>query len=370
MAKRKKAEPEQEVETPAAEVVAEEPVELPPDPVETKLDIPVNKETASSIKDMKKKMDEWSKSKEKTEKTYVNWDGIDSNKIHRRHTGSYLLDESLGGGWPVGICQLFGARSGGKSAIAQLVCGTVARTEPVMFNDNEYGIAEEYARNTFGFDIRHDHVLYSQEDDMLAVYTMIRKGLEAGIKFFVIDSENGLLTEAEEEAEVGEAMMTQHARLNSQELRYLKSKLFEAKASLIIVSQVRDKIGSYGSGETTTGGNAIPFYSNIIGRVSREDWIKQGDIPIGQRIKVVWHKNKTAPPFRSCSLDLYYGQGIDRDLELVAMVIEKGLVEKSGNWLTVGDHKVNGRGQLAEVLKNNPDLKEELAEKVARMFGA
>jgi recombination protein RecA len=273
--------------------------------------------------------------------------------VPKRHTGSLYLDYAFGGGLVEGkIYNLYGPPSSGKSALASMISSEHQKKGlPVMYIDAECGFDAIYTRNTFGFDIEdEDTVLFSQEDDAGKVYTTAEICAKNGFKLIVIDSTDAILTSAEVEADYDQAMMTQKARLNSLALAKLKGILADNKCSLILVSQERDKIGSYGGGTTVSGGQAIKFYSSVRARVTKDEIIKQDpkvatSEAIGQKLKVNIQKNKLGIPFRQVDLTLHYNKGFMKQDEIIELALKYGLITKSGGWYSCGELFSNMQGK-------------------------
>jgi recombination protein RecA len=312
-------------------------------------------------------------------KKYPSLSAAESLKVERVTTGSLILDHIFGGGLPKGrIVQLFGPASGGKSAIA-LQCAGLFQKEGknVLYIDAEGSMDKQYALETFGFDCDDEEtakVIHEQGGSM--AYSLIETFINEGVDLVILDSTDALFTEAEGAADFADHHIGQMARLNSKALKRINEALVKNGGILILISQIRDKIGSYGGGETTSGGHSIPFYSSIRARISREEFIKQGDKVIGQKVKIKTHKNKCASPFREGSVQIFYNQGLDLAEELVLMGVETGRVKKAGAWFTFDvedfpEEKFQGSAKMAEFINGHPDLKQKLFELIAeRMVGA
>lgn len=320
-----------------------------------------------SIAAIKKALDKKYEKREKEtkEKTYVTFDDITSNQVSRHHTGSFNLDYIFGGGIPAGVVNFLGPESGGKSALAQLIGGQYYKDGLLTgYNDNEHTIDVTYALKTFGYDLTDgDKVIFSQEEYGAIIYDTVEMGINNGVKLFTIDSENGMMTAAQDAAEYDEAQMTQHARLNSFALMRLKGLLIKNDATLIIVSQLRDKIGGQG-GEGTSGGHALKFYSSVRARISRAEFLKKGDEIIGQKIRVKVWKNKTAPPFRECEIDLYYNKGIDYVSEMVDMALRYDIIKQGGAWYYYNGEKYQGKKSVIDFMNENQAAYNRVREQV------
>ena len=274
-------------------------------------------------------------------------------------TGSIALDVALGlGGLPRGrIVEIYGPESSGKTTVALHAVANAQKAGGIAaFIDAEHALDPDYAKK-LGCDT--DALLVSQPDtgeQALEIADMlIRSG---AIDVIVIDSVAALVPKAEIEGEMGDQHMGLQARLMSQALRKLTAVVNRNGATVIFINQIRMKIGVvFGSPETTTGGNALKFYSSLRLDIRRIGAVKDGDVMVGSRTRVKVVKNKLAPPFRETEFDILYGSGISRPHELVDLGAERGLVEKSGAWFTVAGERLGpGRDKAAEMLKQNPDL--------------
>lgn len=282
-------------------------------------------------------------------------------------TGSIALDIALGvGGFPKGrIIEIFGPESSGKTTLAisaiaecQKMGGTAA------FVDAEHAFDPIYAQN-LGVDI--DNLYISQPDNgeqaLEIADNLIRSG---AIDILVVDSVAALTPKAEIEGDMGESKMGLQARLMSQAMRKLTSTISKTNCCCIFINQLREKLGvMFGNPETTTGGNALKFYSTIRIDIRRKETIKDGDNLVGNRVKVKIVKNKVAPPFRNCEFDLMFGEGISHIGEIIDLGVEKNILKKSGSWYSYEDSKLaQGRDKLKEVLLDNEELCEELEAKI------
>lgn len=287
-------------------------------------------------------------------------------------TGSLALDAALGiGGVPVGrIIEIFGPESSGKTTLAlQIVAECQAKGGVAAFIDAEHAMDPGYAAR-LGVDI--NEVLISQPDtgeqgleicDML-----VRSG---AIDVIVIDSVAALVPRAEIEGEMGDVTVGLQARLMSQALRKLAGSLSKSNTTCIFINQLREKIGvMFGSPETTTGGRALKFFSSVRLDIRRIDSIKQGTDIVGNRVRVKVVKNKVAPPFRQAEFDLMYGEGISKEGSILDLGVEQGVVAKSGGWYTYGTERLgNGRESVKDILKQNPELRDEIEVKVRAALG-
>ncbi len=274
-------------------------------------------------------------------------------------SGSLALDVALGiGGLPRGrVVEIYGPESSGKTTLtlhavaeAQKAGGTAA------FVDAEHALDPTYAEN-LGVNI--DDLLISQPDtgeQALEITDMlVRSG---AVDIVVVDSVAALTPKAEIEGEMGDSHVGLQARLMSQALRKLTANIKRTNCMVVFINQIRMKIGvMFGSPETTTGGNALKFYSSVRLDIRRIGAIKRGDEAVGNETRVKVVKNKMAPPFKQAVFEILYGEGISREGELIELGVEHGLVKKSGAWYSYGDDRIGqGREKVREFLKDNPDM--------------
>jgi recombination protein RecA len=278
-------------------------------------------------------------------------------------TGCLSLDAALGvGGFPRGrVVEVYGPESGGKTTMtlhviaeAQKLGGTAA------FIDAEHALDPVYARK-LGVDV--DNLLVSQPDNgeqaLEIAETLIRSG---GVDVVVVDSVAALVPKAELEGEMGEPQMGLQARLMSQALRKLTAIVSKSRTCLIFINQIREKIGvMFGNPETTTGGRALKFYASMRVDIRRIQAIKEGDRVIGSRTRAKVVKNKVAAPFREAEFDILYGEGISREGDLIDLGVDKGVLEKSGTWISYGGERLGqGRENARVFLKENKDIRDKL----------
>jgi recombination protein RecA len=282
-------------------------------------------------------------------------------------SGSIGLDLAFGvGGYPRGrVIEIFGPESSGKTTLTlHAIAQVQAQGGVAAFIDAEHALDATYARR---LGVRLEDLLVSQPDTgeqaLEIAETLVRSG---AVDLVVIDSVAALVPKAEIEGEMGDSHMGLQARLMSQALRKLTAVVSRNSATVIFINQIRMKIGVvFGSPETTTGGNALKFYSSIRLDIRRIGALKDGEQAIGNRTRVKVVKNKMAPPFREAEFDILYGVGISRPHELIDLGVERGLVEKSGAWFEIGGERVGpGREKAAEALRGNPAASEELERKL------
>lgn len=282
-------------------------------------------------------------------------------------TGSLGLDLALGiGGLPRGrIVEIYGPESSGKTTLALHVAAEMQKTGGTCaFIDAEHALDIQYAQR---LGVNLNELLISQPDTgeqaLEICDALVRSG---SVDMVVIDSVAALTPQAEIEGEMGEALPGLQARLMSQALRKLTASIKRTNTLVIFINQIRMKIGvSYGNPETTTGGNALKFYSSVRLDIRRAGALKKGDEVIGSDTKVKVVKNKVAPPFKTAQFDILYGDGISREGEVLDMAVELNLVGKSGAWYSYNGEKIGqGRDNAREFLKNNPEKFAEIEAKI------
>jgi recombination protein RecA len=287
-------------------------------------------------------------------------------------TGSISIDYALGiGGVPRGrVVEIFGPESSGKTTLALQVIAEAQRNGGMAaFVDAEHALDAQYAQK-LGVDL--ENLLVSQPDNgeqaLEIVEVLVRSN---SVDVVVVDSVAALVPKAEIEGEMGEAQMGLQARLMSQALRKLTGVVSKSNTTLIFINQLREKIGvMFGNPETTTGGRALKFYSSVRIDIRRIASIKDGDQVIGGRTRVKVVKNKVAPPFREAEFDIMYGEGISREGDLLDLAVEKRIVEKSGAWFAYsGERLGQGRENAKQFLKDNPDLRRTIEERVRKELG-
>ncbi|WP_374166819.1 recombinase RecA [Arcticibacter sp. MXS-1] len=282
-------------------------------------------------------------------------------------TGSLGLDIALGiGGLPKGrIIEIYGPESSGKTTLAiHAIAEAQKKGGIAAFIDAEHAFDKFYA-SKLGVDI--ENLLISQPDNgeqaLEIADNLIRSG---AIDIIVIDSVAALVPKGEIEGEMGDSKMGLQARLMSQALRKLTGTISKTGCCCIFINQLRDKIGvMFGNPETTTGGNALKFYSSVRLDVRRISQIKDTDEVSGNRVKVKIVKNKVAPPFRVAEFDIMFGEGISKAGEIIDLGVDYEIIKKSGSWFSYGDTKLGqGRDAVKQLLLDNPDLMEELEERI------
>jgi len=291
----------------------------------------------------------------------------ESLQIESIPTGSISLDLALGvGGFPRGrIIEIFGPESTGKTTLALHAIAEVQKKGGTgAFIDAEHAFDPDYARR---LGLKVEELLISQPDTgeqaLEIAETLVRSN---AVDCIVIDSVAALVPRAEIEGEMGDAMMGMQARLMSQALRKLTGAISRSKAMIIFINQLRMKIGvMFGNPETTSGGMALKFYASIRLDIRRIEQLKDGETPIGNRVRVKVVKNKVAPPFRTAEFDLMFNEGISREGDLLDLGAKLGIVTKSGSWYQFGQEKLGqGREQAKSYLKEHPKIAKEIEDKI------
>jgi recombination protein RecA len=289
------------------------------------------------------------------------------DKVDVIPSGSLTLDMALGiDGYPKGrVVEIYGPESSGKTTLAIHAIAEAQKNGGIAaFIDAEHAFDQFYAKN-LGVDIAN--LLISQPDNgeqaLEIADNLIRSG---AIDIIVIDSVAALTPRAEIEGEMGDSQMGLQARLMSKALRKLTGSINKAGCCCIFINQLRDKIGViFGNPETTTGGNALKFYSSVRVDIRRSSQIKDGDKILGNRVKVKIVKNKMAPPFKRAEFDVMYGKGISKVGEIIDIGVELNILKKSGSWFSYGETRLGqGRDSIKNLLLDNPELCEELEEKI------
>src|SRR5687767_9451976 len=287
-------------------------------------------------------------------------------------TGAISIDYALGiGGMPRGrVVEIYGPESSGKTTLSlQVIAEAQKAGGMAAFVDAEHALDAAYAQK-LGIDL--ENLLVSQPDNgeqaLEIVEVLIRSG---GVDVVVVDSVAALVPKAEIEGEMGDAQMGLQARLMSQALRKLTGVVSKSRTTLVFINQLREKIGvMFGNPETTTGGRALKFYASVRIDIRRIASIKDGDQVTGGRTRVKVVKNKMAPPFREAEFDIMYGEGISREGDLLDLAVEKRMVEKSGAWFAyAGERLGQGRENAKQFLKENPDIRQIIEDRVRKELG-
>jgi len=287
-------------------------------------------------------------------------------------TGSLALDIALGiGGVPRGrVVEIFGPEASGKTTLALHMISEAQKKGGIAgFIDAEHALDVAYARK---LGVKTDDLLISQPDTGEQALEIVEMLVRSGaIDVVAIDSVAALVPKAELEGEMGDAHMGLQARLMSQALRKLTSTISKSNTCVIFINQIRMKIGVFmGNPETTTGGNALKFYSSVRLDIRRVGAIKDGQEVIGNRTRVKVVKNKLAPPFKEVEFDIMYGEGISREGDLLDLAAEKEIVEKSGAWFSFDDERIGqGRENSKVFLKEHPEISKAIEEKLLERFG-
>jgi recombination protein RecA len=282
-------------------------------------------------------------------------------------SGSPSLDLALGvGGFPTGrVVEIYGPESSGKTTLALHAVAEVQKNGGVAaFIDAEHALDIGYARK---LGVQVDDLLVSQPDTGEQALEIVDVLLRSGaIEIVVVDSVAALVPRAEIEGEMGDHHVGLQARLMSQALRKLTGTVSKSQATVIFINQIRMKIGvMFGNPETTSGGNALKFYSSVRLDIRRIAALKDGDTVVGNRTRVKVVKNKVAPPFRQAEFDILYNEGISVEGDLIDLGVDEGIVEKSGSWYSYNDERIGqGRENARQFLKDNPDTLEHLADAV------
>jgi len=282
-------------------------------------------------------------------------------------TGSIALDAALGiGGLPKGrVVEIYGPESSGKTTLALHVIAEAQKNGGIAaFIDAEHAFDRFYAQK-LGVDTQE--LLISQPDHGEQALEIAENLIRSGaIDIIVIDSVAALTPKSEIEGEMGDSKMGLQARLMSQALRKLTATISKTGAICIFINQLRDKIGvMFGNPETTTGGNALKFYSSVRLDIRKISQIKDGDNATGNRVRVKVVKNKVAPPFRKAEFDIVFGVGISRIGEIIDLGVEHNIIKKSGSWFSYGETRLGqGRDAVKNLIDENPELSVELEEKI------
>ena len=282
-------------------------------------------------------------------------------------TGSINLDLALGiGGYPRGrVIEIYGPESSGKTTLTIHAIAEVQKQGGVAaFIDAEHAFDSSYA-SALGVDV--DNLYISQPDNGEQALEITDHLISSGaVDLVVVDSVAALTPKSEIEGEMGDSKMGLHARLMSQALRKLTATISKTNCTVIFINQIRMKIGvMFGNPETTTGGNALKFYSSVRLDIRRIGAIKNGEDIIGNRTRVKVVKNKVAPPFRKVEFDIMFGAGISRSGEVLDKAVDLDIIKKAGSWFSYGDTKLGqGRDAVKQMIADNPELSEEIETKI------
>jgi recombination protein RecA len=282
-------------------------------------------------------------------------------------SGSLGLDLALGvNGYPKGrIIEIYGPESSGKTTLTLHAIAEAQKAGGIAaFIDAEHAFDRHYAAK-LGVDI--ENLIISQPDNGEQALEIAENLIRSGaIDIVVIDSVAALTPKSEIEGEMGDSKMGLHARLMSQALRKLTATISKTHCTVFFINQLREKIGvMFGNPETTTGGNALKFYASVRLDIRRSSQIKDGENVLGNRTKVKVVKNKVAPPFKTAEFDIMYGEGVSKTGEILDLAVEFEIIKKSGSWFSYGDTKLGqGRDAVKLLIKDNPELADELEQKI------
>ena len=326
----------------------------------------MSKEKDSKLKALQLTLDKLDKTYGKG--TVMKMGDVEIVKIDSISSGSLTLDGALGvGGYPKGrVIEIYGPESSGKTTLTLHAIAECQKAGGIAaFIDAEHAFDRFYAQN-LGINI--DELIISQPDNgeqgLEIADNLIRSG---AVDIIVIDSVAALTPRSEIEGEMGDSKMGLHARLMSQALRKLTSNISKTNCTVMFINQLREKIGvMFGNPETTTGGNALKFYASVRLDIRRSTQIKDtnGNV-LGNKTRVKVVKNKVAPPFKVSEFDIMYGKGISKMGEIIDLGVEHDIIDKSGSWFSYGDTKLGqGRESVKSILKDNPELSDEIEAKI------
>ena len=326
----------------------------------------MSKEKDSKLKALQLTLDKLDKTYGKG--TVMKMGDSEIEKVEAISSGSLTLDGALGvGGYPKGrVIEIYGPESSGKTTLTLHAIAECQKAGGIAaFIDAEHAFDRFYAQN-LGVNI--DELIISQPDNgeqaLEITDNLIRSG---AIDIVVIDSVAALTPKSEIEGEMGDSKMGLHARLMSQALRKLTSNISKTNCTVMFINQLREKIGvMFGNPETTTGGNALKFYASVRLDIRRSTQIKDtnGNV-LGNKTRVKVVKNKVAPPFKVSEFDIMYGKGISKMGEIIDLGVEYDIIDKSGSWFSYGETKLGqGRDSVKSILKDNPELCDEIEAKI------
>jgi len=332
----------------------------------------MSKEKDSKIKALQLTLDKLDKTYGKG--TVMKMGDSEFEKVEAISSGSLTLDSALGvGGYPKGrVIEIYGPESSGKTTLTLHAIAESQKTGGIAaFIDAEHAFDRFYAQN-LGVNI--DELIISQPDNgeqaLEITDNLIRSG---AIDIIVIDSVAALTPKSEIEGEMGDSKMGLHARLMSQALRKLTSNISKTNCTVIFINQLREKIGvMFGNPETTTGGNALKFYASVRLDIRRSTQIKDtnGNV-LGNKTRVKVVKNKVAPPFKVSEFDIMYSKGISKMGEIIDLGVDNDIIDKSGSWFSYGETKLGqGRDSVKNILKDNPELCDEIEAKIVEAIKA
>ena len=330
------------------------------------------KENVAKLKALQLTLDKLDKAYGKG--TVMRMGDVAIDNVEAISTGSLGLDLALGvGGYPRGrVIEIYGPESSGKTTLTLHAIAEAQKAGGIAaFIDAEHAFDRFYAEN-LGIDI--DNLIISQPDNgeqaLEITDNLIRSG---AIDIVVIDSVAALTPKSEIEGEMGDSKMGLHARLMSQALRKLTASISKTHCTVIFINQLREKIGvMFGNPETTTGGNALKFYASVRLDIRRSTQIKSSDGEVqGNKTRVKVVKNKVAPPFKTAEFDIMYGEGVSKVGEILDIAVENEIIKKSGSWFSYEDTKLGqGRDAVKIIIKDNPELMDELEEKIKAVISS
>ena len=284
-------------------------------------------------------------------------------------SGSLLIDNILGvGGYPKGrIIEIYGPESSGKTTLAlHAIAEAQKKGGRAAFVDAEHSIDPEYAK---ALGVNVDELILSQPDSGEQALEIVEMLASSGaIEIIVVDSVAALVPQAELDGVMSDNQVGLQARLMSKAMRKLAGVLNKSGCTVIFINQLREKVGvMYGNPETTSGGRALKFYATVRLDIRRSEAIKDGNEIIGNTVNVKVVKNKVSPPFKSCHVDIIYGQGISKEGEVLELSLDKGLINKAGSWYEINGEKIGQGKETAKLyIKNNPDVEARLLEELKK----